>query len=207
MLGLRRYFMDQFASEGLKGRDTVLGRLLDGNDDGALTDDDLFFFALLLLIAGNETTTNLLSGMFDTLARNPGSSTRSGRAPTSSQWQWRNTCGSPRRFRICTATPSRTTRLGTSRFPPVRASCCRSVRLTVIRGCSRARTITDRNPRTNVAFGFGAHMCLGAPLARLEAEVVLRELTKNVSKISLAGDTTWSTNSSCCAAQLTYPCS
>jgi cytochrome P450 len=54
----------------------------------------------------------------------------------------------------------------------------------------------DRNPRMHVAFGYGAHMCLGAPLARLEAQAVLRELVENVSRISLDGDTTWSTNSS-----------
>lgn len=71
VMALRRYFMDQFAAGQLKGGDTVIGRLVDGNADGAMTDDDLFFFALLLLIAGNETTTNLLGGLVDTLARFP----------------------------------------------------------------------------------------------------------------------------------------
>jgi cytochrome P450 len=54
----------------------------------------------------------------------------------------------------------------------------------------------DRNPRTHVAFGYGAHMCLGAPLARMEAEAVLRELVSKVSRITATGPTTWSTNSS-----------
>ena len=54
----------------------------------------------------------------------------------------------------------------------------------------------DRNPRTHLAFGFGAHTCLGAQLARLEAQAVLRELVQHVAKISLEGETTWSTNSS-----------
>jgi hypothetical protein len=52
------------------------------------------------------------------------------------------------------------------------------------------------NPRMHVAFGYGAHMCLGAPLARLEAHAVLRELVNRVSRISPAGPTHWSTNSS-----------
>jgi cytochrome P450 len=54
----------------------------------------------------------------------------------------------------------------------------------------------DRNPRMHVAFGYGAHMCLGAPLARMEAQAVLRELVTHVVRISPNGPTTWSTHSS-----------
>ncbi len=54
----------------------------------------------------------------------------------------------------------------------------------------------DRDPRTHVAFGYGPHLCLGAPLARMEAHAVLRELIGRVSRISAAAPTTWSTNSS-----------
>ena len=71
-----RYFYRQFAVGGLKGSDTILGRLLAKNEDGTITEDELFYFANLLLLAGNETTTNLLGGMFDTLARNPDSYNR-----------------------------------------------------------------------------------------------------------------------------------
>lgn len=71
MAKLRRYFFKQFAAGGLKKSDTVLGRLLVHNTDGDLTDEQLFLIAIHLLIAGNKTTTNLLGGMFDTLARNP----------------------------------------------------------------------------------------------------------------------------------------
>src|SRR5262245_17782898 len=54
----------------------------------------------------------------------------------------------------------------------------------------------DRNPRIHVGFGYRAHMCLGAPLARMEARAVLRELVNRVSRISATGPMTWSTNSS-----------
>ena len=73
---IHRYFYRQFAVGGLKGSDTILGRLLAKNEDGTITEDELFYFANLLLLAGNETTTNLLGGMFDTLARNPDSYNR-----------------------------------------------------------------------------------------------------------------------------------
>jgi cytochrome P450 len=55
----------------------------------------------------------------------------------------------------------------------------------------------DRNPRMHVGFGYGAHMCVGAPLARMEAQAVLRELVdRGVTRITAVGPTTWSTNSS-----------
>ncbi|SIB91272.1 cytochrome P450 family protein [Mycobacteroides abscessus] len=63
--------MEQFAGGGLKGSDTVLGWLLANGEEGSLDDNELFHFAVALLLAGNETTTNLLGGMFDTLAHHP----------------------------------------------------------------------------------------------------------------------------------------
>lgn len=75
---MNRYFRRQFAVGGLKGSDTILGRLLAENEAGSLSEEELFYFAMLLLMAGNETITNLLGGMFDTLARNPAPTTGSG---------------------------------------------------------------------------------------------------------------------------------
>ena len=74
------YFRRQFAVGGLKGSDTVLGKLLSENASGSINDDELFFFAMLLLIAGNETTTNLLGGSSTSSLSIQKNSTRS--APT-----------------------------------------------------------------------------------------------------------------------------
>jgi cytochrome P450 len=41
--------------------------------------------------------------------------------------------------------------------------------------------ITRRNSRDHVAFGYGPHFCLGAPLARLEAQVAFEELLGRLS--------------------------
>ncbi|BCU71537.1 cytochrome P450 [Stygiolobus caldivivus] len=40
--------------------------------------------------------------------------------------------------------------------------------------------IPDRSPNPHLSFGSGIHLCLGAPLARLEARVVLEELSEKV---------------------------
>lgn len=44
------------------------------------------------------------------------------------------------------------------------------------------------NARRHLAFGHGRHFCLGAGLARLEAEVVLRETARRFPRLRLASD-------------------
>lgn len=41
------------------------------------------------------------------------------------------------------------------------------------------------NARAHISFGFGAHFCLGAPLARLELRIILEELTRRLPNLRL----------------------
>jgi cytochrome P450 len=43
-----------------------------------------------------------------------------------------------------------------------------------------------RNAKEHLSFRAGAHFCLGAPLARLEARVVLEELSARLPSLRLA---------------------
>jgi cytochrome P450 len=45
-----------------------------------------------------------------------------------------------------------------------------------------------RNPNKHVAFGFGAHYCLGAQLARMEGRALYNELIPRVKSMELAGE-------------------
>jgi hypothetical protein len=47
------------------------------------------------------------------------------------------------------------------------------------------------NNREHLAFGFGSHYCIGAPLARLEARVVLHELITALPTAQLASNQTY----------------
>jgi cytochrome P450 len=47
-----------------------------------------------------------------------------------------------------------------------------------------------RNARQHVAFGFGAHQCLGQSLARVELQVVYGTLFRRVPSLRLAAETT-----------------
>jgi cholest-4-en-3-one 26-monooxygenase len=46
----------------------------------------------------------------------------------------------------------------------------------------------SRSPNDHVAFGFGAHFCLGAQLARLELRVIFEELFRRLPGLALAGE-------------------
>lgn len=198
MIALRRYFIRQFAIGGLKGSDTVLGRLLEHNTDGSLTDKQLVLIAIHLLIAGNETTTNLLGGMIDTLARNPA--------------QYDAIRADPDLVPIAVEEHLRTTTPIQNLYRYTRAAyqvgdvtIPKGSRILLSFGAANRDPTAfenpdefraDRNPRMHVAFGYAAHMCLGAPLARMEARAVLRELIARAVRIEPAGPTIWSTHSS-----------
>lgn len=198
VLALRRYLLAQLGSGHLKESGTVLGRLLEHNTDGTLTDDQLFFIAMLLLIAGNETTTNLLGGMFDTFATYPEQYDRLRADPdlipmaieellrftSPIQNLYRYTCTDYPVGDVTIPAGSRVLlSFGAANRDPDAFDAPDSFRV-------------DRNPRMHVAFGYGAHMCIGAPLARMEAEAVLRQLVTRVERITAVGPTSWSTNSS-----------
>ena len=44
-----------------------------------------------------------------------------------------------------------------------------------------------RDPNPHVAFGFGAHFCIGAVLARLEGRILLEELLARFGSVEPAG--------------------
>jgi cytochrome P450 family 144 len=51
--------------------------------------------------------------------------------------------------------------------------------------CPDQVDLERRVPRRHVAFGRGIHFCVGAPLARLEARIVLTELLERTRSITL----------------------
>src|SRR5262249_15027769 len=46
----------------------------------------------------------------------------------------------------------------------------------------------DRRPNQHLAFGFGEHFCMGAHLARVEIELIMRSLLARLEWFELAGN-------------------
>jgi cytochrome P450 len=191
-----RYFRQQFAVGGLKGSDTLLGKLLSVNASGSIDDDELFFFAMLLLIAGNETTTNLLGAMFDIFAKHPEKfdMVRADHSLIPKVVEEQLRFSSPVQMLY------RTTRTEYEVGPVTIPAGARV--LLSLGAANRDPQVfddpdefrVDRNPTEHLAFGFGAHLCLGAQLTRMEAQAVLRELVTRTRRIEAIGETRWSTS-------------
>jgi beta-dihydromenaquinone-9 omega-hydroxylase len=190
---LHAYFTDQLP---MLNADTVLGTLVQHAQDGQVSHEELFFFAVLLLLAGNETTTNLLSTLFLTLAEQPDQlallQSRPELIPSAIEEQLRYRSPIQSFFRTARADY----RVGDETIPA-------GARVLLIWGAANRDPReyddpdtfrADRNPTGHLAFGSGIHLCLGAQLARMEAQAVLRELVQNVERIEVTGTPTWSTN-------------
>ena len=48
------------------------------------------------------------------------------------------------------------------------------------------RLLLDRSDNRHLSFGQGAHFCLGAPLARLEAKIAFEEFARRIESFAFA---------------------
>jgi cholest-4-en-3-one 26-monooxygenase len=150
---------------------------------------EMMSYFFLLVVAGNETTRNATSGALGAFIENPG--------------QWRMLRENPALLKPAVEEMVRWT------SPLIQfartAACDYELRGQKIRegdlmalfypSANRDEEVFEepfrfditRDPNPHLAFGIGEHFCLGANLARLELEVIFRELAKRVEYAELAG--------------------
>ena len=159
----------------------------------SLSDDELAMFLIQLLVAGNETTRNVISGGLIALAERPDQYRRlvdePSTIPSAVEELLRWT--SPVVSFVRTATTD-TVLSGTEILSgdPVLMLYGAANRDPVEFGPTAALLDVTRAPNHHLAFGFGAHFCLGAALARLEIAAVLTAVTESVSEIHLENEPT-----------------
>jgi cytochrome P450 len=176
--------------------DDLLTALIHAEDDGdVLDDDELIAQTLLLYIAGHETTVNLLAGGTLALLRHPGQLDLLRRDPglipnaVEEMLRYDSPVQASRRITLKPVTVAGTT-IPAGAF--VMASLASANRDERYFGPDAAEFRVDReNARQHVSFGAGAHHCLGASLARLEAQITFEHLLTRLPALSQDGDVTW----------------
>jgi cytochrome P450 len=164
------------------GDDLISGLLTGGTDTEPMSGDELVITTRLLLIAGHETTVNLITNGMLTLLRHPETLQRFREHPDlvvpMVEELVRYEPSVQFRYRAALAD----IRLGDTTIP--RGS---TVVLLLAAGSRDPghftdpdRFIPDRTPNEHFGFGGGIQYCIGAPLARMEAHVVLPELVRRL---------------------------
>jgi cytochrome P450 len=179
MVALGTYLARVYEERRREPRDDLMSALLAAEVDGrSLTMEERVGFAILLLVAGNETTTNLISNAAVLLERHPEQRARlieePARIPTAVEEFLRFDSpvqGLARTLTDAVEIHGRRLAAG-DQVLLLFASANRDPRR--VRDPDRFDVTRDPNP--HLAFGFGAHFCLGASLARLEARIAFETL-------------------------------
>jgi cytochrome P450 len=185
------YLAGTIADRRRAPREDLISAMIQAQEEReALTDAELLATSNLLLLAGHETTTNLIGNGVLALLREPEA--------------WRRLCAEPDLL------PTAIEEL--LRFDgPVQAT----VRVALEDVAIEEHVIPEgalvlvsigaanhdpevfarpdeldlaRDPNPHLAFGFGTHFCLGAPLARLEAQLAFEALARRFPKLALVDD-------------------
>jgi cytochrome P450 PksS len=175
--------------KGRGGGEDLISALVAAEEEGSrLSREELLSMVFLLLLAGHETTVNLIGNGVLALLEHPEQLERLRREPAlvddavEELLRYTNPVQHPAaRF------TAREVELSGVRIPPHAAL------LPFLASANRDPEAFDapdtldvgRTPNRHVAFGFGAHYCLGAQLARLEATVALRALVERFPRLRL----------------------
>ena len=175
-----RELFDRYQREPGENLMTELGRAEEKGD--VLSADEVTATCLLLLFAGHETTTNLIGTSMLHLARHPDERRRiaEGRGLATSAVEEMLRYDGPSKVMV---------RLADESFELRGKQIEKGQRLILCQAAANRdpeafpdpdRIDVGRDPNEHVAFGLGIHFCLGAPLARLEAEIALGELARRL---------------------------
>lgn len=141
-----------------------------------LTDDDVLMFCLSLLVAGNETTRHLIAMGAHALARHPDQRAAVADMPAAVEELLRWVTP----IQAFGRTVTNEVAVGGTTIPEgdfVVMLYASANRDEAVFGPTADRLdVTRPTSPTHVAFGFGEHNCLGAPLARMEARLAFTEL-------------------------------
>jgi len=187
-------FAELLADRRRAPRDDLMSALIAAEVDGErLSDEELLGFSFLLLIAGNDTTTSLIGNGAELLARHPDQRAELRDDPTLIPGAIEEMLRIEAPTQVLPRTAMRDTELHGVEIPE-------GSRVMLIWGAANLddrefpepeRFDVHRKVTRHLAFGHGAHHCLGAALARLEGRVAFEELLRRAPDYEVAGTPTW----------------
>jgi hypothetical protein len=183
-LTMAGYFTELIVEHRRRPADDLISALLEAEIDGErLSDDEVVSFLFLMVVAGNETTAKLLANAWYWAWRHPDEGAKA-LAAVSTVPEW---IEETLRYDASTQMLARTA----TEDVALHGGCiaARDRVLLLVGAANRdsrvfpeaERYIVGRDTSQLVTFGFGRHYCLGASLARIEAQIALSELVARVA--------------------------
>jgi cytochrome P450 PksS len=185
-----RYLRKLVAQRRADPRDDLITALVQAEAAGdTLSEDELLAMVFLLLVAGHETTVNLIASGTLALLQHPEQREQLQQNPALI------TSAVEELVRFASPVECATERYACEDVMIAGVAIPRGeLVLGVIGSANRDElhfSMPDtlnlrREPNRHLAFGLGAHYCLGAPLARLEAQVAITTLLDRLPNLRLA---------------------
>ncbi len=186
------YTVDMIAKCRAEPSDNLFSILVNAEVEGQkMADDEIVMETLLILIGGDETTRHTLSGGTEQLLRHRDQWDRlvadpDGLLPAAIEEMLRWT--SPVK-NMCRTLTADTTFHGTELRQGEKI-------MLMFESANFDEAVfgdpddfrIDRNPNSHLAFGFGAHFCLGNQLARLELSMMTKRVLQRLPDLRLADD-------------------
>ena len=185
------YFRELIAERRASPRGDLLSALIAAEEAGdKLSEDELLATCILLLIAGHETTVNLIGNGTLALLRHPAELRRLRETPgliASAVEELLRYDGPVQRTARIPSTDvtigGRTIGKGEMVMPFIAAADRDPAQFP-----DPDRLDLARADNRHIAFGWGIHFCLGAPLARVEGQIAIGTLARRLPNLALATD-------------------
>jgi cytochrome P450 len=186
---LKAYVTNQVCEQRVRPRDGLLHALMTAETDGArLTEDEIVANAIVTMIGGQETTTNLIGTGLLTLLTTPFALADLRDHPeiveSAVEELLRHVSPSQHTGRIAPADAV----LGDKQIKKGEAvmAVMAAANRDPLRFNDPDRLDLRRQDNRHVAFGWAAHFCFGAPLARMEAQIAFTTLLERLRNFQLA---------------------
>jgi cytochrome P450 len=189
---MREYLLELTLSRRGQDSPDLTTVLANSSVDGeALSDEAIVMFQNQLLVAGNETTRNMMSAGLWATAERPDQWQRLVDDPTligTAVEEWLRWSTPVIAFMRTATRDTELAGVPIAAGEPVLMLYASANRDEAEFGPTADRFDVGREPNHHVAFGFGAHFCIGAALARLEARVLIEELLARFRTVEPAGE-------------------